>query len=59
MRTIYEIQQEIGYVNHKLKLLILEKKLAANKLWNEQKLQECNEKIAEILAVEALEKMKK
>ena len=59
MRTIYEIQQEIGVVNHKLKLLILEKKLAANALWNKQKLEECNEKIAEILAVDVIEKMKK
>ena len=59
MRSIYEIQQEIGVVNHKLKLLILEKKLAANALWNKQKLEECNEKIAEILAVDVIEKMKK
>jgi hypothetical protein len=59
MRSIYEIQQEIGMVSHKLKLLILEKKLAANALMNQRKLEECNEKIAEILAVDVIEKMKK
>ena len=59
MRKIYEIQQEIGVVSHKLKLLMLEKKLAANALWNQQKLKECNEKIAEILTEDVIEKMKK
>ena len=46
-------------VSHKLKLLILEKKMTANALWNQRKLEECNEKIAEILAEDVIEKMKK
>jgi hypothetical protein len=52
MRSIYEIQKDIEKVSHHLNILILEKKLTLQVLWE-------HERAAEIITEKVIEKMKK
>jgi hypothetical protein len=51
MRSIYEIQKDIERLSHHLNILILEKKLTLQVLWE-------HERAAEIITEKVIEKMK-